>query len=103
MNDQSKIGFLRWLKGFMLQHMYGMITCRQFEEFVQAYQDDELPARQKRVFELHLRICRECREYLAAYQRSIELGQKVFESPDASLPSEVPEDLVKAILESRKE
>jgi hypothetical protein len=53
------------------------------------------------VFEWHQRLCRECREYLAAYQRTVELGQAAFSEPGDKLPDDVPEDLIKAILKSR--
>ena len=92
----------RWLKGFMFKHTHHMITCKEFEEFVLSYLDGELPFKQRSMFEWHIRICRECREYLAAYQRSIELGQAVLHAPDQSLPGDVPEDLVKAIFKARK-
>ncbi len=49
-----------------------------------------------------MRLCRECREYLAAYQRTIEIGREAFKSADETLPEDVPEDLIKAILEARK-
>ena len=53
-------------------------------------------------FEWHMRICRECREYLAAYKRSLEIGKAALGPADGAVPDEVPEDLVRAILESRK-
>lgn len=92
---------MRWLKGQMLKRVHGMITCREFEDFVQDYLDGELSVKQKSLFELHLRLCRECREYLTAYQRSLELGKRVFDESMANLPEEVPEDLIRAIVESR--
>ena len=95
-------GIMRRLKGAMLKRMHGMITCREFEEFVLRYVEGELPARQAKTFEWHLRICRECREYLAAYERSIEIGKAAFGSPDEPLPDDVPEDLIKAVLHSRE-
>ena len=79
-----------------------MITCTEFEEFVISYLEGDLSSKQKSLFEWHIRLCRECREYLAAYQRSIELGQAVLHAPDQSLPADVPEDLIKAILKARK-
>ncbi len=97
-----KIGLMRKIKGTMLRSMHGMITCREFEEFVLSYLDGELPARQARIFEWHLRICRECREYLAAYNRTIELGQAVLGPPHEAVPEDVPEDLVRAILDARE-
>ncbi len=103
MAHRHKFSIRKWLKGFMLKHMHGMITCHQFEEFVFSYLEGSLPARQCKVFELHLRVCRECREYLAAYQRTIELGQAMFSADDESLPEDVPEDLITAILDARNQ
>ena len=94
-------GMMRRLKGTMLKRMHGMITCREFEEFVLQYLDGELPAKQRKVFEWHLRICRECREYLAAYERTIELGKAALGPADTSVPDDVPEDLIRAVLDSR--
>ena len=102
MTHAHKTGTWRWLKGLMFKHVYYMISCKEFEEFVLSYLDGELPVKQRSMFEWHIRICRECREYLAAYQRSIELGQAVLHDPDQSLPADVPEDLIKAILKARK-
>ena len=103
MTNQRKTGISRMFKGFILKRMHRMITCREFEDFVLKYLDDELSVRQRSIFEFHIRICRECREYLAAYKRSIELGQAASASPDGPIPPEVPEDLIKAILEAREQ
>ena len=102
MTSEKKPGMMRRIKGAMLKHMHSMITCKEFEDFVLRYLDDELPKRQRALFELHMRLCRECREYLAAYQRTIEIGRETFKSADETLPEDVPEDLIKAILEVRK-
>jgi anti-sigma factor RsiW len=95
--------FARWLKGIMIKHMHNMISCREFEAFILDYLESQLSTAQKLTFEKHMRICSECREYLAAYKRSIELGQAVFSDLNAAVPDDVPEDLVKAILESQKQ
>lgn len=95
-------GIMRRLKGAMLKRMHGMITCREFEEFVLSYLDDELPAKQRNIFEWHLRICRECREYLAAYERTIEVGKAALGPADNAVPDDVPEDLVRAVLDARE-
>ena len=92
---------MRRLKGTMLRRMHGMITCREFEEFVLRYLDGELEPKQKKVFEWHLRLCRECREYPAAYKRSVEIGKAVLGPEDGPVPGDVPEDLIKAVLDSR--
>jgi anti-sigma factor RsiW len=102
MSNQKKNSLRRWLKGFMLKHMHKMITCKEFENFIQAYIDNELSSSQRSVFELHIRLCRECRDYLAAYQRSIELGRAVLGAPNQRVPAEVPEDLIAAILKAKE-
>ena len=101
MSPASGTGLMRWLKGLMLKHMHGMITCREFEEFIHDYLAGELPASKVRVFEWHLKLCRECREYLAAYRASLEIGRNSLGAPDAPPPDDVPEDLIKAILDAR--
>ena len=78
-----------------------MITCEQFEDFILAYLEDDLPKRQKMLFEIHLKMCRECREYLEAYRVSMELAKDALTVENADLPEEVPEDLVKAVLVAR--
>ncbi len=102
MINRLKTGIMRWTKGQMLKHMHRMITCREFEDFVLQYLDDELPARQLAMFQMHLRICRECQEYLAAYQRTVEIGRAAFKAADEPLPEDVPEDLIKVILKARE-
>ena len=85
-----------------MKHMHKMISCKEFEEFILDYLDDELPLAKKKMFEFHLRVCIECTEYLAAYKRSIELGIAVFKEPGAQIPDDVPEDLIKAVLDARQ-
>ena len=103
MAKPTKSGLMTRLHGMMLKHMPVMITCRQFEDFIVAYLEGELPERQRFVFDLHLKVCRECRTYLAAYERTIEVSKRAFEDPDQAVPEEVPEDLVKAVLAARDE
>ena len=80
-----------------------MLTCQELEDFMVDYLDGTLPERQRRKFDLHLRLCRDCRHYLEAYKGTITLCQAAFAEPDGSLPEDVPEALVKAILAAREE
>lgn len=79
-----------------------MLTCAEAEAFMLDYFEESLPLKQRFVFEMHLALCRECRSYLAAYRRSVALGKRVFEHPEAAPPDDVPEDLVQAILAARE-
>lgn len=79
------------------------LTCREVIDFVMAYLDGELPARERAIFDAHLAICRDCRTYLASYRAALALHQQSHggASPPAHLP-EIPEDLVQAILAARQ-
>jgi len=78
-----------------------MLTCREAEDFIYDFVEGNLTRRQRAVFGMHLRMCPECRAYLAAYRKSVELGQAAFNDPDAQVPESMPETLVAAILEAR--
>ena len=102
----KRLGFartVRSMRGAMLRYMPLMITCRQFEDFMIDYLEGDLPGRQVFVFELHLKVCGECRGYMAAYKRAVEVATRAEETirDEVELPA-VPEDLVKAIIASRK-
>lgn len=92
---------IRRMHGLMFK-MPLMITCEAFESFILAYLDDELHERQKFVFEMHLKICRECREYLDAYQASLALAQSALGKNQSEPPGDVPDDLIRAILDARQ-
>lgn len=78
-----------------------MLTCRQAEAFIGDYVDGTLPTGKRLKFEFHLRMCPECRDYLAAYRRAMALGKAVFDDPNAPVPVDMPEDLVAAIIDAR--
>ncbi len=91
----------RKAKGIMLRHGPMMMTCEAFESFILDYLSGDLPPAKRRMFELHIKICRECREYLAAYRESLAMGKAAFTAASEPVPPEVPEDLVRAILAAR--
>ena len=90
----------RRIHGIMFR-LPGMISCREFEDFVLAYLDDELSTSQRRIFEIHLKLCRECREYLEVYKKALHATRNIGQDVRATL-AEVPDDLVTAILEANR-
>lgn len=78
-----------------------MITCAEFEEFILAYVDGSMSNRQRRIFEFHLAVCRECRDYLAAYRSAMTVTREVVDAETAETLADVPEDLVSAVLAAR--
>ena len=76
------------------------MTCREFAEFLDAFLAGSLPAEQAGAFRRHLSVCPHCVTYLDGYQRTVEACRQLREADE--LPDEVPDDLVNAILQSRK-
>jgi anti-sigma factor RsiW len=78
------------------------MTCRELTDFLGAYLDGELSDEVRRRFEEHLAACPECAAYLETYRGTVKLARDAFRDPDAPVPADVPEDLVKAILAARR-
>jgi anti-sigma factor RsiW len=78
-----------------------LVTCRQLADFILDYLDGQLPAETKSAFEHHLTLCPNCVSYLASYGKTVELARRAF-ADDADEPvSQMPEELVQAILAAR--
>ncbi|MDC0886438.1 zf-HC2 domain-containing protein [Altererythrobacter sp.] len=79
----------------------GMITCAEFDRFIVDYFEGELSDAELRTFERHMAVCRECREYLAAYRASMALVRDASaQATDVDL-TDPPEDLIAAIVAAR--
>ncbi len=78
------------------------MNCREFVDFLMAYLDDTLPGEQRKTFEGHMSECPTCVTYLDSYRETVRLGKAVCRDPEGPIPEEVPEQLVDAILASRK-
>lgn len=78
------------------------MTCKEFIDFLMAYIEGELEPEAATVFEQHMQLCSPCVDYLESYRKTVELGRMVCVEDDADVPDDVPEGLVKAILEARK-
>lgn len=77
------------------------MTCREFAEFLDAYLAGMLLAEEKGAFERHLAVCNDCVRYLDGYRRTVDACRKLGDETDR-VPEEVPDDLVRAILASRR-
>jgi anti-sigma factor RsiW len=78
------------------------VKCREFAEFIADYLAGELEAEPRAAFDRHLDRCHNCNAYLANYRHTIALGKSAFVDDEADVPSDIPDDLVKAILDSRR-
>jgi anti-sigma factor RsiW len=78
------------------------LTCREFVEFLADYLSGTLSQERQAIFNQHLAVCPSCIAYMKTYQASVRLGRAVFTRSEETLPEEVPEELVLAILAARK-
>ena len=76
------------------------MTCREFTSFIADYLSGDLQPSVRASFERHLSLCDNCTQYLADYERTIGLERGAFDEGE-TLPPEVPDSLVAAILASR--
>ncbi len=79
-----------------------MLTCQQLIEFLTDYLDGQLPLTQRAAFEIHLALCRDCRSYLHNFKTTIAASRNALSDASEQVPASVPEDLVQAILNSRR-
>jgi mycothiol system anti-sigma-R factor len=75
------------------------VTCQQLIDFLMSYLDNELPPDQRAEFDRHMAACPSCVDYVKTYEKTILLAKTC---TSESVPDEVPESLVQAILEARK-
>lgn len=76
------------------------MNCREFAEFLDTFLAGTLPAEQAAAFRCHLSVCPQCVIYLDGYRSTVEACQRLRRAD--TVPPEVPNDLVRAILESRR-
>jgi anti-sigma factor RsiW len=78
------------------------VTCREFADFMMDYLSGEMPADSRQRFEHHLGECINCVRYLRSYEETVRLGRRAFDDDDADLPADVPDQLVRSILDARR-
>lgn len=75
------------------------MTCRELMNLLIDLEEGEVTAADLRRFEAHLAGCDDCKSYVDAYLETRRLLRDV---TNGEPPSEIPEDLVRSILASRK-
>ena len=76
-----------------------IITCRELIDFIADYVEGTLTADSLADFNRHLELCESCRAYLASYGETIRAARGAAVDDDDCF---VPEEMIKAILDSRK-
>ena len=78
------------------------MTCRELADFILDYLAGELPRDVRSAFDAHLAVCPNCVSYLATYQATVDASRIAFDAGGMDASLEIPEDLVRAILDSSR-
>ena len=78
------------------------MTCRELADFLMGYLNEDLPDDVRGGFDRHLALCPNCVAYVKTYRTTIELGRRAFADDEADAGTEVPDELVRAILAARE-
>jgi hypothetical protein len=83
------------------------MTCREVFDFLMDYNDGVLPPLVRLRFVVHLGLCAECRAYLKSYRLTVAAARTAHgaavDPPGDSPQTEVPAELIEAILKARRE
>lgn len=85
--------------------MKPFITCKALVDFLGDYVDAKLPAPQRDEFHRHLAVCPSCVNYVESYKATRLLSKAALcdpSDPTRPAPDDVPEPLIRAILEAQK-
>ena len=77
------------------------LTCREFIAVLDDYLGDALARDVRARFDAHLCECPDCVHYLASYRETMRLEAASL-APEGPPPADVPEDLLRAVLSTRR-
>ncbi len=80
------------IKNLVLDHLAGRITCHEFVDEVTDYLEGALGLLRWVRFQMHLGICRGCRNYLKQMRGTI---QTIGRLPELPAPPEVRDELLR--------
>jgi len=79
------------------------LTCKELYEFMGDYLEGNLPDDVMCVMKTHIARCPCCEHYLENYRTAMRLGVSCCkEYAEDEVPASVPEPLIQAILDARK-
>ena len=77
------------------------MKCREFIDLLVDYYDGHLAGDELMNFDQHQQHCHCCAAYAATYGDTIRLGRAACHTPDDAPGDDVPEHLVRRILDAR--
>ena len=80
-----------------------MITCKEFNDFIYDYVEENLTPEQNILFKRHMKVCPMCRNFLRTYLATYNAKDELLPYSDLDVPASVPQDLIDAILDVRSQ
>lgn len=99
MTPLARQGLRDSIRGVAVNYLPGLKTCAEMDAMFVVYLDNELSGLERCLFNVHLRICRECREYLWAYWNSLLLAKLVLDESVEPLDRDQAESMIAAVIE----
>lgn len=78
------------------------MKCQACIDFILRYLEDDLTSDERQAFEFHLAKCPPCGRYLEQYRITVQAGKTACAEIAAEV-GEAPDELVRAILASRRQ
>lgn len=92
----------RFFTYWAIKLTHGTLTCGEADRFMVDYMEYKLDPAVRKRFEDHLANCACCKQFLKAYQRTIELSRSYGEPLSQAAAPRMPEGVRAAILAARK-
>ena len=76
-----------------------MLTCREITELITDYMEGQLGFMESLSFQMHLGLCRNCRNYLHQLRQTVKTLGRL---PDEPIPDDVKDELMKRFRDWKK-
>ena len=81
----------------LLGKIFPIASCKDFEEFVLAYQQKDLGLYNNLNFKLHMAICSRCKKYYTGYLNTIALSKQAYKGEGAEVTEAQARELVEML------
>ncbi len=76
-----------------------ILTCRKLIKVLDDYVEGRMSPMTRKRFEMHLKMCSACRDYVASYRRTIREVHEALRITEADC-EQMPDELVQAIVDA---
>ncbi len=78
------------------------MNCQEVIDFLSEYLDGTLPWHRRALFWVHLRVCSDCRNYVASFRRTLVLVRSTARDVTTNQLPAIPRELLQAIQAAKR-